>query len=395
MPFPLTSHRFLSFVEGAPTSAPPGGPTDLAPPRLVATIPDSVATLPDFEGDVEFRFDEVISEAGRRTSAGHRRSRSWCCSAVRAVPEVRWKRTRITVRPREGGAQPGIPRGAPARRARCPTTVASGRHRHLTTAPPARDHSVVWWWTGRRGVRWRADWSGRPAPDSLPYRTSADSSGRFVLGPVPPEYLVYGAQDQNNDLRFDRREAFDTVHLAAGRDSVASSGSSGTLRRRPGSARRRSMTHSLLVSLAKPESLSAAAGRFGRAAPAARFAAGSRLRILPREGTRFPRAVAPVDTSAAARARADSVRADSLARARAATCVPIRWLRAGRSLSGSGAPAPRRRPRHRRDRTAAAGRRSSTSCWCEPANTCGRAPAARWSCTAFRTSVGSRVPRAA
>ena len=43
---------------------PPGGPPDIAPPQLVATRPDSLASIPNFKGDVEFQFDEVISEGG-------------------------------------------------------------------------------------------------------------------------------------------------------------------------------------------------------------------------------------------------------------------------------------------------------------------------------------------
>ena len=41
---------------------PPGGPPDAEPPQLIAIVPDSMAQLPGYHGDVEFRFDEVISE---------------------------------------------------------------------------------------------------------------------------------------------------------------------------------------------------------------------------------------------------------------------------------------------------------------------------------------------
>ena len=46
----------------ARVQAPPGGPTDKAPPLLTSTLPDSLAVLPRFDGDVEFRFNEVVSE---------------------------------------------------------------------------------------------------------------------------------------------------------------------------------------------------------------------------------------------------------------------------------------------------------------------------------------------
>ncbi|HET9276271.1 MAG TPA: hypothetical protein VFN96_09385, partial [Gemmatimonadales bacterium] len=44
--------------------APPGGPPDQAPPQLIATAPESLAVYPDWDDDVELRFDEVVSEGG-------------------------------------------------------------------------------------------------------------------------------------------------------------------------------------------------------------------------------------------------------------------------------------------------------------------------------------------
>lgn len=41
---------------------PPGGPPDQAPPYLVSVSPDTMASLPGFDGEVEFQFNEVISE---------------------------------------------------------------------------------------------------------------------------------------------------------------------------------------------------------------------------------------------------------------------------------------------------------------------------------------------
>src|SRR6185437_2455915 len=54
----------VSVLSCARIEPPPGGPPDTTPPQLVATRPDSLARIPDFKGDVEFRFDEVISEGG-------------------------------------------------------------------------------------------------------------------------------------------------------------------------------------------------------------------------------------------------------------------------------------------------------------------------------------------
>jgi hypothetical protein len=58
-------------------------------------------------------------------------------------------------------------------------------------------------------------------PDSLQYRGVADSSGRFILGPLPGgDYLVTGVLDQNQDHRQDSREAFATVRVPRGKPEV-------------------------------------------------------------------------------------------------------------------------------------------------------------------------------
>jgi len=58
-------------------------------------------------------------------------------------------------------------------------------------------------------------------PDSLVYRTVADSSGRFRIGPLPDgSYLVRVILDGNSNRRLDPREGWDSVRIAVGRDSV-------------------------------------------------------------------------------------------------------------------------------------------------------------------------------
>ena len=78
----------LAMLSCARIEPPPGGPPDAAPPQLIATRPDSLARLPDFEGDVEFRFDEIISEGGAPTRAPAPATwRSWSsCRPRRGCP---------------------------------------------------------------------------------------------------------------------------------------------------------------------------------------------------------------------------------------------------------------------------------------------------------------------
>ena len=201
---------------------PPGGPPDLAPPQLLATRPDSLAQMTRFSGDVEFRFDEVISEGGspnQGTGTGALEKLVILSPTVR-VPDVRWRRTRITVKPDEGW-QPNrvyrvelLPGVTDLRRNRSDT----GKVLTFTTGAPLPDRTL-------QGLV--VDWSSnRPAPlalveallvaDSLPYRGLADSTGHFSLGPLPAgDYLVKGVLDQNHDFRPGEREAFDSVRVEA------------------------------------------------------------------------------------------------------------------------------------------------------------------------------------
>jgi len=206
---------------------PPGGPPDAAPPQLVRTTPDSFESLPDFDDDVEFLFDEVISEGSvpsQGTGSGDL-ERLVILSPTSEVPEVRWRRNRITVRPDEGWQRdrvyrvellPGVTdlrrnqsdRGALV-------TFSTGAPRPKRTL----EGTVVDWTSGRPAPA--ALVVATLLPDSLPYRGLADSSGRFSLGPLPPgDYIVSGVLDENRNHLADPREAFDSLRAPRGRDSA-------------------------------------------------------------------------------------------------------------------------------------------------------------------------------
>ncbi len=206
---------------------PPGGPPDEAPPQLVQTLPDSFATLPGFDDDVEFRFDEVISEGGSPSQGQGTGDleKLVIVSPTTRFPKVRWRRNRIAVRPDEGW-QPDrvyrvelLPGVTDLQRNRSDRgavlTFSTGAPR-----PEATYEGTVVDWT-----------SGRPAPlalvvatllpDSLPYRGLADSSGHFSLGPLPAgEIILSGVLDENRNHLADPREAFDTVRVKGRRDSA-------------------------------------------------------------------------------------------------------------------------------------------------------------------------------
>ena len=206
---------------------PPGGPVDRLPPRLSGTRPDSLASFPDFKGDVEFQFSEVISENGQPnfgTGTGGL-EKLVIVSPARGVPVVKWKRDRITVHPREGWRPNTVYRVellAGVRDLLNNESKASSVVTFTTGAPVPTDSLVgrVVDWTSQRPAP-QALVEAVLEPDSLAYRTAADSSGRFRFGPLPKgSYLVYGVLDVNRNSKRDPREAFDTIRVDAGRDSV-------------------------------------------------------------------------------------------------------------------------------------------------------------------------------
>jgi hypothetical protein len=206
---------------------PPGGPPDVAPPRLIATRPESLAAVGPFRGDAEFQFDEVISEGGspNRGEGTGGLEKLVILSPSTRVPEVSWKRNRITVRPQEGWRKnrvyrvellPGVTdlrnnrsetsavltftTGAPK-----PTNTLQGQIIDWGTSRPPADGLVI----------------ATLLPDSLPYRGMADSSGRFSLGPLPNgDYLVTGVLDQNRDQRQGTREAYASARVARGKSDA-------------------------------------------------------------------------------------------------------------------------------------------------------------------------------
>jgi hypothetical protein len=222
----------VGLVAGCARMAPPpGGPPDGTPPILLSTLPDSVRLLEDFDGWVEFRFDEVISE-GSQPNFGLGNGELERLVIVSptpdsVIPRVQWKRERLLVRPKDGWRANTVYR----------VELIAGIRDVSEPGNISKAASVVTFTTGgalpSRVIVGRAvDWgTQRPLPaalieaillpDSLPYRTVADSTGRFVFGPLPAgELLVRAVADQNRNRRLDGTESWDTVRIAAGRDLV-------------------------------------------------------------------------------------------------------------------------------------------------------------------------------
>jgi hypothetical protein len=221
-PSALLLFSLAALPSCANVQAPPGGPPDALAPELVTITPESLAVLPGFDDDVEFRFSEVVSE-GSQPSEGLGTSeleRLVILSPTNRFPDVRWRRRRITVRPAEGW-QPDrvyrvelLPGVADVR-------GNKGKLRRVVTFTTGADvptdslaGAVIDWKAGRPSAGALVE--AVLQPDSLVYRAQADSSGNFRIGPLPRgEYVVYGVLDANRNLRREPREAFDSIRVPA------------------------------------------------------------------------------------------------------------------------------------------------------------------------------------
>lgn len=217
----------LILCSCARMAPPPGGPEDRAPPHLLGTVPESVGVYPDWNHDVEFRFDEVVSEGGTPSlglGTGDL-EHLILLSPSHEIPKIKWKRDRITVAPREGWKPnrvyriemlPGI---IDLRRNRSDTALVIT----LSTGAPEPTDTLE-----GQAVDWVAGQTARAAliglallPDTLIYRALTDSSGKFRIGPLPHgTYVAFAVLDNNHNLQREEREPFDSTTVAAGTTRV-------------------------------------------------------------------------------------------------------------------------------------------------------------------------------
>lgn len=356
----LLAALLLAAAACARIAPPPGGPPDRRPPVLLSTTPDSLRILPGFDDDVEFQFDEVVSEGGSPNfglgTGGL--EKLVALSPSTEVPVVKWKRSRITVRPREGWQPDRVYRVellAGVQDLRNNQSKASVVVTFTTGAPLPVDTLIgrVVDWTTQRPVP-LAMVEALLLPDSLSYRTAADSTGRFRFGPLPPgEYLVAGIIDQNRNGRREPRELYDSIRVVAGRDSVGEIW-----------AFRHDTLPPRIQSVTRTDTLSASVTFNMHLDPYQEVSADSvQLLALPDSTPvaveallpqplfdslyRAKRDTTPADSVQADSARADSVRRareDSLTRARAAQrdTVPARIPGVPRTVAGARVPPPRR-----------------------------------------------------
>jgi hypothetical protein len=224
---------------------PPGGPPRTTPAAIVRTVPESGAVVPDFRGKAVIQFDEVIDEAPGSSRGGGGAggaggggggggagggaitglAQKIVLSPVAGDVKVSWHRSAIHVQPEEGWKPnrayhlevlPGI---ADLRR----NVTKTGTMIVFSTGgalPGAALTGTALLWVEQRPLA-QAVIRAAPLPDTAAYVALTDSGGNFRLSEIPAgRYRVWAIQDQNNNRRQDRREAFDTVTVTV--DSSAS-----------------------------------------------------------------------------------------------------------------------------------------------------------------------------
>lgn len=224
---PLAGLALFVAVACSQIGEPPGGPPDALAPKVISTFPESTMIVRDLKRPAEFRFDEVVNEGGSPNfglGSGDL-EKLIVLSPTENVPNVAWKRRRILVTPKEGWKPNRVYRieFLPGIRDLRNNTAKTGKIITFTTGAPLPTRyllgRVVDWGTSRLSPLALVE--AMLLPDSLRYRTTADSSGAFSFGPLPEgEYVVAGALDQNHNNKLDPREVFDTIRVKPGRDTV-------------------------------------------------------------------------------------------------------------------------------------------------------------------------------
>jgi hypothetical protein len=205
----------------AQLGSPPGGPEDRNPPHLLKISPDTnaVNARPKV---VNLQFDEIINE--RPARGGQDLASMFLVSPRRGRVDVRWRRSRIEIRPRRGwqaNTTYTITQLAGVSDLRGNADTAQHKFVFSTGASraPSLIHGQVFDWVAGRAAP-KAYIEAVHLPDSLTYSEYADSLGRFTILYVPPgRYLLRALIDANNNRALDRRELFDSATVTVG-DSI-------------------------------------------------------------------------------------------------------------------------------------------------------------------------------
>lgn len=204
----------LAIAACASVGTPPGGPERHVPPVLLKVTPDSGATNVHVK-EATFDFDEVVSEKPAKGEL----DQVFFVSPRDGEPNVDWHRSRITVSPRHGfrpntaytiTMTPGM---SDLRN----NIMKEGRQITFSTGPTIPTLGIVGhafdWASEQPAVGATIEAIRRP--DSTVFITLTDSTGAFDIGPFGPgTYTVRGYLDQNANFQIDRLEKWDSVKVS-------------------------------------------------------------------------------------------------------------------------------------------------------------------------------------
>jgi hypothetical protein len=194
--------------------APPGGPQDRTPPRLVATLPAALAVVPQFNEDIVFTFNETLAERGVNDAS----------VSVSPQPHgkvhVRRKGNRVVISA-DGGwernqlyrviLQPGIAD-------RFNNTRKDPVELVFSTGPPVQNTAIAGVITDRITGRFLLDGAVEAVRrgDSATYFAGTDSAGFFALRYVPAGvYDMRAFSDGNHNRKRDVTESASALRQVA------------------------------------------------------------------------------------------------------------------------------------------------------------------------------------
>ena len=193
---------------------PPGGPTISSFPRVIATIPDTNAVNVR-PGKVMLRYDDVIGEQ----FAGGELSRGVLISPWDGEPRVEWKRTGMTIQPRNGW-RPNtaytitVLPGVADLKGQASKYGYVMRFSTGATLPTSTIRGVAFDLVQARALPNATIQAISRVDSTLVYLTVADSSGRYEIPGVPAgRYIVRAIDEKTTNRTLDPREPWDTVSV--------------------------------------------------------------------------------------------------------------------------------------------------------------------------------------
>lgn len=194
--------------------APPGGPEDFAPPKVLKITPEtnSVTAKP---GVVTIKFDEVVSE----TPKGARDLAELVfISPKSGKPQVDWDRTAIQIRPSKGWKlntvyTVQVKAGLVDLYQNAIDTAIKVVFSTGLPIPASRIKGVIFDWQEAKGINGGVV-EAVSQDTNIVYQVVADSAGRFEFQHLPiGPYLLRGYADRNSSKDLDPLEIWDSVRV--------------------------------------------------------------------------------------------------------------------------------------------------------------------------------------